>query len=65
LQAFDKDHNKCKSLIQKQLTKEEERDLKDNVESHMEASERAKFKNLGPSDSVSNVRDYLHKGRMN
>ncbi|CAB3989334.1 Hypothetical predicted protein [Paramuricea clavata] len=50
--AFDKDHNKCKSLIQKQLTKEEERDLKDNVESHMEASERAKFKNLGPSDSI-------------
>ena len=50
--AFDKDHNKCKSLIQKELTADEERDLKDDVESHMEASQKAKFKNLGASDGM-------------
>ena len=55
MQAFDKDRNKCKSLIQKELTKDEEQDLKDNVESHMKASERAKFKNLGASDPVSKI----------
>ena len=53
LQAFDKDHNKCKSLIQKELTRDEEKDLKDNMESHMDASEKAKFRNIGPSDPVS------------
>jgi hypothetical protein len=58
LQAFDKDHNKCKSLIQKELTEDEERDLKDNVKTHMKASEKAKFKNLGAADGVSKIFSY-------
>ena len=53
MQAFDKDHNRCKSLVQKELTKDEEKDLKDDVESHMDASEKAKFRNIGPVDPVS------------
>ena len=39
--------------MQKELTKDEEKDLKDDVESHMDASEKAKFRNIGPTDPVS------------
>lgn len=59
VQAFDKDHNKCKSLIQKELTKDEEQHLKKNVETHMEASEKAKFKTVGLGDPVINISCFL------
>jgi hypothetical protein len=45
-------------LIQKELTEDEERDLKDNVRTHMKASEKAKFKNLGAADGVSKILIY-------
>ena len=52
-QAFDKDHNRCKSLIQNKLTKEEEQNVKKDMEKNMDASQKKKFRNIDANDPVS------------